>query len=83
LGFTAFVDRRAHKGYLCCTEYPVKKTPTDWSGFFFVCRGDFSPRISVDAQSDLEHIEHDLHSRNHHAASPKGTDERKSENPVA
>lgn len=34
LGFTAFVDRRAHKGYLCCTEYPVKKNPDRLVGVF-------------------------------------------------
>jgi hypothetical protein len=29
LGFTAFVDRRAHKVYLCCIDYPLKtKAPT-------------------------------------------------------
>jgi len=39
LGFTAFVDRRAHKVYLCCIDYPLKTkaptielTPQSWTG---------------------------------------------------
>ena len=36
LGFTAFVDRRAHKVYLCCTEHHLKTKPRPLVGVFFV-----------------------------------------------